>query len=70
MDTFRETHELMDSLIASYQAGCKEDTDNIREVQRLVEDALAMAGEKEQQVQQVVKGACRHIDGYLLTGGL
>lgn len=57
MDTFRETHELMDSLIASYQAGCKEDTDAVREVQRMVEDMLAAAGEKEQQVQQIIKGA-------------
>lgn len=57
MDAFRETHELMDSLIASYQAGCKDDTDAVREVQRLVEDTLAAAGDKEAHVQHIVKGA-------------
>lgn len=56
MDAFRETHELMDSLIASYQAGCKDDTDAVREVQRLVEESLSGAGDKEQQVLAAIKG--------------
>jgi len=47
----------MDSLIASYQAGCKEDTDAIREVQRMVEDTLAAAGQRETDVQRIIK--CR-----------
>ncbi|KAI8470996.1 MAG: hypothetical protein J3K34DRAFT_520896 [Monoraphidium minutum] len=55
MDAFRETHELMDSLIASYQVGAKEDVDAVRDVQRMVEDTLAAAAEREQQVQQIVK---------------
>jgi hypothetical protein len=57
MDAFRETHELMDSLIASYQTGAKDDTHAVREVQRMVEETLAAAGEREQQVQQIIKGA-------------
>lgn len=55
-DAFRETHELMDSLIASYQAGCKDDTDAVREVQRLVSDVLAAAAEKDRQAQESIKG--------------
>lgn len=56
MDAFRETHELMDSLITSYQAGCKEDTDAVRDVVHMVEDTLAAAAEREQQVQHIIKG--------------
>ena len=58
MDAFRETHELMDSLIASYQSGVKDDTDAVRELQRMVADTLSHAGDREQQVQQTIKGAC------------
>jgi hypothetical protein len=57
MDAFRETHELMDSLITSYQVGCKEDTDAVRDVVNMVEDTLAAAAEREQQVQQIIRGA-------------
>lgn len=57
MDAFRETHELMDSLISSYQAGCKEDTDAVKEVQRLVADTLASAADREQHVAHIIKGA-------------
>lgn len=63
MDAFRETHELMDSLIASYQAGCKEDTDAVRDVVHMVEDTLAAAAEREQQVQQIIKALSSKIEG-------
>ncbi|KIZ05221.1 hypothetical protein MNEG_2742 [Monoraphidium neglectum] len=63
MDAFRETHELMDSLIISYQTGCKEDTDAIRDVQHMVVDTLAAAVEREQQVQQIIKALSSKIKG-------
>ncbi|GBF91750.1 hypothetical protein Rsub_04054 [Raphidocelis subcapitata] len=61
MDAFRETHELMDSLIASYQTGVKYDTDVVRELQRMVADTVAAAGDREQQVQQIIKGLTARI---------
>ena len=62
----------MDSLIASYQAGVKEDTDAVREVQRVVEETLAAAADRERQVQQVVKGAlplAREPEGAVVGAG-
>lgn len=47
----------MDSLIASYQSAVKDDADAVREVQRLLQDALAAAAEKDRQAQDAIRGA-------------
>jgi hypothetical protein len=66
-DAFRETHELMDSLIASYQAGCKDDTDAVREAARMVEDAIAAAAAREGAAAAAVRGAFDICCGFLFT---
>lgn len=66
-DAFRETHELMDSLIASYQAGCKDDTDAVREAARMVEDAIAAAAAREGAAAAAVRGAFDYCLWFLFT---